>query len=119
MNVLLVEDHDDTRRVMSRLLTLCGHYVVVAGDFACAAQLLTYLKFDALVSDLGLPDRDGLGLPSVAKKHQPLKMSVALTARSGDEDRQQARKAGFDHYMTKPFDFPRLRSLLSNKSQTA
>jgi CheY-like chemotaxis protein len=116
VNVLLVEDHDDTRFVMSKLLTLCGHYVVVAENFACAAQLLTHLKFDVLVSDLGLPDRDGLELPSVAKKHQPLKMSVALTARSSQEDRQKALQAGFDHFMTKPFDFPRLRSLLNAES---
>ena len=119
VNVLLVEDHEDTRFVMSKLLTLCGHYVVVAGSFACAVQLLTHLKFDALVSDLGLPDQDGLGLPSVAKKYHPLKMSVALTARSNDEDRQQARKAGFDHFMTKPFDFPRLRALLSAEPESA
>lgn len=111
--MLLVEDHDDTRVVMSRLLTLCGHYVVAAGNFSCAVQLLRHLKFDALVSDLGLPDRDGLGLPAEAKKHQPLKVSVALSARSGDDDRMSARAAGFDHYMTKPFDFPRLRALLS------
>ena len=94
MNVLLVEDHEDTRVVMSKLLTLCGHYVVVAGNFASAVQLLTHLRFDALISDLGLPDQDGLGLPSVAKKYQPLKMSVALTARAGRKTAKKQSEQG-------------------------
>lgn len=98
--------------VLSRLLTHCGHQVSLADNFQAASELLRNLKFDALVSDLGLPDRDGLELPAEAKKWQPLRLAIALTARASRDDREVASRAGFDHFLTKPFDFHKLRSLL-------
>jgi DNA-binding response OmpR family regulator len=112
MHVLLVEDHEDTRVVLSRLLMHCGHNVAMAENFENACQLLRDIKFDVLVSDLGLPDRDGLDLVGEAKKLQSIGMKIALTARSSSQDRERARSAGFDHFLTKPFDFHKLRALL-------
>ncbi len=82
MNILLVEDHEDTRTVLSRLLDRCGHDVVQAENVTDALTLLGNFRFDVLLSDIGLPDGDGFGLVAEAKRRQPLK-AVALTAWDG------------------------------------
>ena len=113
MNILLVEDHEDSRVVLSRLLTHCGHEVATAGNMRDALLLLGDLRFEVLVSDIGLPDGSGLELVTEAKKRQPWKKTVALTAHERANEKELGLLAGFDEYLTKPFDFHQLRSLLS------
>ena len=113
MHILLVEDHADTRVVLSKLLIHCGYDVAAAENVHDALQLLDHLRFDVLLSDIGLPDGDGLELVGEARKRQPLRQTVALTALSTAADRKRGREAGFDHYLTKPVDFNRLRSVLA------
>lgn len=113
MHILLVEDHADTREILARLLARCGHEISTAENMHEALGLLSDQQFDALVSDIGLPDGDGLQVMVEARKRQPLKTSVALTALATDADRARGFEAGFDHYLTKPFDFARLRSVLA------
>jgi CheY-like chemotaxis protein len=112
VHILLVEDHPDTRSVLSRLLIHCGYEVAAAENVHDALQLLDHLRFDVLLSDIGLPDGDGLQLVREARKRQPLKQTVALTALATADDRARGYRAGFDHYLTKPVDFYRLRSVL-------
>jgi DNA-binding response OmpR family regulator len=69
------------------------------------------MKFDFLISDLNLPDGDGIALVREAKKAQTLG-AIALTGRTSDEERAQGLSAGFDYYLTKPIDFHELRSAL-------
>ena len=109
----MVEDHADTRLVLSRLLNHCGHEVATAENVQDALTLLRNLRFDVLLSDIGLPDGDGLELVAEARKRQPLRRTVALTALATDEDRARGLRAGFDDYLTKPLDFRRLRSVLA------
>lgn len=113
MNILLVEDHEDSRVVLSNLLIHCGHTVVSAGNIQDALRLLENLRFDVLVSDIGLPDGNGLDLVAEAKKRQPWKKTVALTAHERSGEKELGLRAGFDEYLTKPFDFHQLRSLLT------
>ncbi|MDQ6860446.1 MAG: response regulator, partial [Verrucomicrobiota bacterium] len=113
VHILVVEDHADTRCALSRLLARFGYEVAAAENFHDAVQLLDNLRFDVLVSDLGLPDGDGLNLVGEARKRQPLAKTVALTARTSDEDRERGRRAGFDHYLTKPLEFEKLQGLLT------
>ena len=76
--------------------------LVVLGDLRC----------DVLVSDIGLPDGSGLELLAEAKRRQPWKKTVALTAHAQPE-KDLGLRSGFDAYLMKPFDFDRLRSLLT------
>lgn len=78
-----------------------------------ALILLGHLRFEVLVCDIGLPDGSGLDLVAEAKKRQPWKKTVALTAHGRNRERETGLQAGFDEYLTKPFDFHRLRSLLA------
>jgi CheY-like chemotaxis protein len=111
LRLLFVDDHSDTRRVLSRLLSKCGHEVATADSAQGALKLLASDRFDALISDIGLPDGNGFDLVREAKRRQPLK-AVALSGFGREEDIQRSLAAGFDYHLTKPVDFNDLRSLL-------
>ena len=115
VNILLVEDHQDTRNVLSTLLQHSGHKVIVAANYGEALRLLVRIRIpaDVLLCDLGLPDGDGLDLVGKAKILRPRMKTIAVTARASESDKELGRTAGFDHYVTKPLDYPHLRTLLA------
>jgi len=113
MNVLLVEDHADTRSVLGILLNRCGCQTVTAKNMRDARSRLQAMRFDVLISDLNLPDGDGIDLVREAKGAQQLK-AIAITGRTSDEDRDQGLGAGFDYYLTKPIDMQKLRQALKS-----
>ncbi|PYJ12208.1 MAG: hypothetical protein DMF06_00355 [Verrucomicrobia bacterium] len=113
MNILLVEDHQDTQRVLSTLLKHSGHQILVASNYLQALRLLVRTQPEVLLCDLGLPDGDGLDLVAKAKMQRPGIKTIAVTGRASDEEREIGLKAGFDHYVTKPLDFQALRALLA------
>jgi DNA-binding response OmpR family regulator len=116
VKILLVEDHDDSRSTLASLLTHCGHAVVAAKNVHDGLRMLVIGSFDVLLSDLSLPDGDGLDLVKAARTRQPGIRTVALTGRDSADDHQLGQNAGFDHYLTKPFDFHELRAVLSAES---
>src|SRR5260370_12265857 len=73
LRLLLVDDHLDTRGVLSRLLTRCGHEIATADSVRSGLELLENAQFDVLISDIGLPDSDGYDLVRGARFRQPLK----------------------------------------------
>ncbi len=111
MKILIVEDHGDTRRVLSQLLGHFGHETSAADSVASALEFLNAKEFDAIVSDLGLPDGDGCDVVRAAKQNHKL-AAVALTARNEAEDIRTGLEAGFDYHLTKPIDFGALRRVL-------
>ena len=111
MLVLLVEDHTDTRDVLSVLLNRCGCQTVTAKNIHQARARLQELTIDVLISDLNLPDGDGLILAREAKEKHSLK-AIALTGRDGPDEQAAGLDAGFDFYLTKPIDFHELRRAL-------
>jgi PAS domain S-box-containing protein len=111
LRLLLVDDHADTRRTLSRLLGKCGHEVSTADCAQNALTLLNRDRFDALISDIGLPDHSGYELVREAKECQPLK-GIALSGFGMEEDVRRSLEAGFDYHLTKPVEFDDLRSLL-------
>ena len=113
MHILFVEDHTDTRVVLSRLLTHLGYHVTAAENVEDALTLLDGVWFDVLLSDINLPDGDGFGLVAEAKKRQSLKRAVALTAMASPEDRAHGLRAGFDDYLTKPLHVSQLLTVLA------
>ena len=113
MNILLVEDHEETRTALSALLLRLGHTIITAPTKAEALELLVHARVHLLLCDLGLPDGDGLEVVAHAKKLNPDIKAIALTARDSDDDYKAGFEAGFDQYLTKPFDFAELRSLIT------
>lgn len=111
VNILLVEDQKDSREVLANLLAHCGYEVTTAANMQDALILLAHLRFEVLLCDIGLPDGSGLDLVAEAKKRQPWKKTIALTAL--EEKSELGLRAGFDEYLAKPFDFHQLRSILA------
>jgi PAS domain S-box-containing protein len=115
LRLLLVDDHSDTRIVLSRLLSKTGHEVVTADSAQSALEILNGHRFDALISDIGLPETSGYELVREAKRRQPLK-GIALSGHGMDEDVRRSVDAGFDHHLTKPINFQELESVLEKIS---
>jgi CheY-like chemotaxis protein len=111
LRILVVEDHGDTRRTLSRLLSYFGHKISVADSRQSAMKMIAAKKFDVLLTDIALPDGSGYEVASQAKEKQHVK-SVALTGFDRAEDIRRGKDAGFDFYLTKPIDFAELRSVL-------
>lgn len=115
IRVLVVDDNRDSANTLTRLLALDGHDVRTAYDAAGALAAASACPPDAIVLDLGLPDRNGYEV-AVALRAQPdLRdaMLVALTGWGQPEDRRRSREAGFDHHLVKPVDVETLRNILA------
>ncbi len=111
LRLVLVDDHADTRAVLARLLAKCGHEVVTADSADQALKILDGGRFDALISDIGLPDCSGYELMREAKRRQPLK-GIALSGLGMEEDVLRSMEAGFDVHLIKPINFQEMRSVL-------
>ncbi|MHA3772451.1 PAS domain S-box protein [Verrucomicrobiota bacterium sgz303538] len=112
LRILLVDDHEDTRRILSKLLEQREHRVSTAGSVQSALECLETNRFDVLISDIGLPDGSGHELMRAVKERQSLK-GIALSGFGMPEDLHRSHEAGFDHHMIKPVDFQNLQSVLS------
>ena len=111
LRILVVDDHDDTRRVLANLLQTRGHEVLTAMNVANALEVLGRETVDVLLSDIGLPDGTGYGLMERAKLVQPL-VGIALSGLGTIEDIARSTESGFAYHLVKPVDFSRLADVL-------
>lgn len=111
--ILIVEDHGDTRRVLSTLLDRWGFDVSTAESLKSGLAFLTAKEFDVIVSDIALPDGSGYALVSEAKRRQGELKAIAISGYNSSADVEIGKKSGFDYHLTKPFDCHALRMILS------
>jgi PAS domain S-box-containing protein len=110
--VLLVEDHEDTRRVMERLLQSLGCTVASAGSVREAVKMAEGANFDLMISDIGLPD--GTGMDAMVQINRIKKLrGIALSGYGQDDDLKRSREAGFETHLTKPVNFDTLRETIN------
>jgi PAS domain S-box-containing protein len=113
LRILLVEDNADTLRVMARLLGRRGHRVTTADGIAAALRAAQGNEFDLLISDLGLPDGNGLDLiRRLRESHANPIPGIALSGFGMDEDVRRSREAGFLEHLIKPIDFASLEQAI-------
>jgi signal transduction histidine kinase len=114
-SILVVEDNDDARDTLHRLLELTGHRVNVAADGAAGLAAALVSKPEVVLIDVGLPKMDGYEVArrirATAGDWRPF--LVALTGYGLPEDRSRALEAGFDAHLVKPVDHNALEALLS------
>ncbi|HJT81919.1 MAG TPA: PAS domain S-box protein [Chthoniobacterales bacterium] len=115
LKILLVEDHDDTRRILARLLNHFGYTVASVATLQEARDAFRSESFDAILSDIGLPDGTGYELMTEVKRKRDVK-GVALTGFGMAHDVQRSQEAGFDFHLTKPVDVAELRTILRKLS---
>jgi len=108
--LLLVEDNEMNRDMLSRRLQRKGFDVVFAVDGQAAVDLAAMENPDIILMDMSLPVMDGWEATRQIKSNQDISSIpiIALTAHAMSGDREKALEAGCEEYDTKPVDFPRL-----------
>ena len=108
--ILLVEDNEMNRDMLSRRLLRKGYEVVCAVDGAEGVAMATSESPDLILMDMSLPVMDGWEATRTLKAADATRAIpvIALTAHAMDGDEQKARDAGCDDYDTKPIELPRL-----------
>jgi CheY-like chemotaxis protein len=108
--ILLVEDNELNRDMLSRRLTRRGFEMIVAEDGKQGLQMADSSSPDLILLDLGLPEMDGWEVLRRLKSDPRMKdiPVLALTAHALVTDRNRALEAGFDDYDIKPIEMPRL-----------
>lgn len=112
LRLLVVEDHPDTLRLLSRLLRADGYSVQTAGDVASALKLAAGGPFDLVISDVGLPDSSGYDLMKRIREDHPGMKGIAMSGYGMDEDIRKSMEAGFSEHLVKPIDIPRLEQAI-------
>jgi signal transduction histidine kinase/ActR/RegA family two-component response regulator len=109
--VLLVEDHVDTLRAARALLAELACDVVAATSVREALAAAQAQPFDLVLSDLGLPDGNGLELMAQLRDRYGLS-GIAVTGYGMEEDLRRSSEAGFVDHLVKPITFARLESAI-------
>jgi len=110
VKILLVEDNEMNRDMLSRRLSRKGYAVVMAPDGQQGVDLAASEMPDLILMDMSLPVLNGWEATRTVKGDDATKTIpvIALTAHAMAGDREKALEAGCDDYDTKPVDFPRL-----------
>jgi CheY-like chemotaxis protein len=108
--ILLVEDNEMNRDMLSRRLERKGYEVVMAVDGGAGLELARSQAPDLILMDMSLPVMDGWTATRELKKDEGTRRIpvIALTAHAMPSDRDKALEAGCDDYDTKPIELPRL-----------
>jgi CheY-like chemotaxis protein/nitrogen-specific signal transduction histidine kinase len=108
IRVVLIEDDDDGRTMLTILLELAGAQVAAAGSVHEALALLDTIRPDVIVSDVGMPDEDGFALIRQVRAREVegggSVPAIALTGYVRPEDRARLLAAGFQQHLRKPVE---------------
>jgi two-component system, cell cycle response regulator DivK len=112
--VLVVEDFEDNRFMMRRLLEMSGYRVIEAVNGNQAVELAAAERPDIILMDLSLPMLDGLAATRrIREQNGPGRVPiVAVSAHDSADFHAEALAAGCNEYVTKPIDFDQLVQLL-------
>jgi PAS domain S-box-containing protein len=115
VKVLVVDDDQDARDVVSMALAQCGARTAAVSSAQEALQILPDFQPDVLVSDIGMPGEDGYSLIRRIRSRPDAVRdvpAVALTAFTSAEDERRARAAGFQQFVPKPVEVEALASVV-------
>ena len=118
MDLLLVEDDAATMQVLTRFLARDGHQVTCSINLEEARKAAAGRRFDAVISDLGLPDGTGAELMRELRERYGLR-GIVLSGYGMAEDLRRSHDAGFAAHLVKPIDVNDLRRALLRLSTTA
>ncbi|HEU4368907.1 MAG TPA: response regulator [Methylomirabilota bacterium] len=104
VRVLLVEDTDDTRELLTFVLEQCAAVVTAAASATEALDAFLRDRPQIVVTDLAMPGHDGYWLLRQVRAHATDVPAVALTAFTEHYSREQALAAGFDAFLPKPIE---------------
>ena len=111
--ILVIDDDEGIRRVLSTVLEDTGHLVDTAKDGEDAIQRAATTTYDLALIDIRLPDMDGTKLLTKMKDSTPKTVKIIITGYPTLQSAVQAVKKGADGYITKPVDMERLIETIS------
>jgi signal transduction histidine kinase/CheY-like chemotaxis protein len=118
VTVLVVDDQEDARELMSAVLGRCGARVIAVGSTAAALEALDHVRPDVILSDLEMPGEDGYSLIRKVRQRPPEKggtvPAAALTAYARTEDRLHSLRAGFHRHVPKPVQPDELAEIVAS-----
>jgi len=114
MKVLIAEDDLDSRELLGWILEKLGYQVVATSNGKEAWNVFRRGRFRLVISDVLMPEIDGLELCRRIRKHQQSKYTyvIMITALIGKKDYLEGMDAGADDFVTKPFDPDELKARL-------
>ena len=118
LRLLVIEDHEPTIAVLARLLRRQGHDVLTACSVKDALLLASSNPFDLVISDIGLPDGNGVDLMRQLTKDYGLR-GIALSGYGMAVDHAKTQEAGFLAHLVKPINFDQLHRVLQDIAPTA
>src|SRR6476469_10235527 len=118
-NILIIDDEEALRKLLSRIIGLEGFIVEEAGTLKAGLDILTRKKIDVILCDVKLPDGNGVDFVKEAKTKYPLTEIILLTAYGNIPDGVQAIKNGGFDYITKGNDNDRIIPLLYQAMEKA
>lgn len=116
--ILVIEDEQDIREFVTKLLIDQGHTVYSAGKGIEGLDLVEKVNPDLIVLDLNLPDIDGESVCKQIKENHPEIQIIMLTARDTSRDLAHGLNIGADDYMAKPFEPDVLRARINARLRT-
>ncbi len=118
LRILVVDDHEDSARSMTRLLRLWGHDSRAVNNGFDAIQVVREYLPNVVLLDIGLPGMSGYDVARAFRAEADFRdtLLVAMTGYGQDDDRQRARESGFDHHLVKPIDLSVLQDLLRSRN---
>ena len=116
-HILVIDDEPDLRTLYELTLLREGYRVEAAGNLEQARELLREHRFDAVITDMRLPDGLGLELLRDMVLQQRPERCVVITAHGSAENAVEALKAGAFDYLTKPVDLKQFRSVVASAIQ--
>ena len=112
-HILVVDDDDRIRELVSKYLEENGFLVTTAKDAIDAKSKIEIVKFDILILDIMMPGESGLSLTKFIKKNNPMPI-ILLTAKGNTSDRIEGLEVGADDYLGKPFEPKELLLRINN-----
>ncbi|MBW2478190.1 MAG: sigma-54-dependent Fis family transcriptional regulator [Deltaproteobacteria bacterium] len=103
-HILLVDDEDGMRRLLSRVLSKEGYETTAVSNGAEALRHVANDRFDLVVTDIKMPEMDGLALLRELKEFEPSLPIIVITAYGTVENAVEALRAGAYDYIAKPFE---------------
>ena len=117
MNILIIEDHEDTAHALRRVLREWGHESAVVAGAEEALRLCGSRSFDLILSDIVLGDVTGWDVAKQLKSRCGAKL-IALTGLGQPEDVERSMSAGFDAHLVKPVAMEKLRETIDRVTGT-
>lgn len=107
-SILVVDDNEDIRETVGVILSGSGYRCESAKNGVEAMQRVRQARFDAVVTDLEMPEMDGIALTREIRQHFSSLPVMIMTGHSDDDSRETAFRAGAREFLSKPFDVPDL-----------